>query len=70
LRRLQLRAFGYGIISAFATFTAPVVGVLGQLVTAGLGAVWPSLRNHPVRLGLLGALVSRVVFGLTATTAL
>lgn len=61
-------SFGYGVISAFAAFTAPVVGVLGQLATAGLGAVWPSLRVHPARLGMLGALAGWITFGLVALT--
>lgn len=61
-------SFGYGIISAYAAYTAPLIGVLGQLTTAGLGAVWPSLRTHPARLGLLGALVSWIAFGLIMTT--
>jgi len=61
-------SFGYAVIGAFAVFAAPVVAVLGQLVTAGLGAVWPSLRNHPAGLGLLGALLSWILFGLIATT--
>lgn len=61
-------SFGYGVISAYAQFTAPLVGVLGQLATAGLGAVWPALRSHPARLGLLGALMSWIVFGLIATS--
>ena len=61
-------SFGYGVIGAFAMFTAPVVAVLGQLVTVGLGAAWPSLRIHPARLGLLGALLSWILFGLIATT--
>jgi hypothetical protein len=61
-------SFGYGVIGAFAMFTAPVVAVLGQLVTAGLCAAWPSLRIHPARLGLLGALLSWILFGLIATT--
>ena len=58
-------SFGYGLISAYAAFTAPLVGVLGQLATAGLGALWPSLR---LRLGLLGALVSWIVLGLIVAT--
>jgi hypothetical protein len=61
-------SFGYGVIGAYAAFTAPLVGVLGQLTTAGLGAMWPSLRIHPARLGLLGALTSWLLFGLIATT--
>jgi hypothetical protein len=63
-------SFGYGVISAYAAFTAPLVGVLGQLATASLGAAWPSLRIHPARLGLLGALLSWTAFGLIATTTL
>jgi hypothetical protein len=59
-------SFGYGLISVLATFAAPVIAVLGQLVTAGLGAIWPALRVHPARLGLLGALVSWIVLGLVA----
>lgn len=62
-------SFGYAVISAYAAYTAPVVGVLGQLTTAGLGAVRPSLRSHPARLGLLGALAAWIVFGLAAATA-
>ena len=61
-------SFGYRLIGVYAAFAAPLVGVLGQLVTAGLGALRPSLRIHPARLGLLGALVSWVVLGLIATT--
>jgi hypothetical protein len=61
-------SFGYGVISAFAMFAAAVVAVLGQLIAAGLGAVWPSLRNHPAGLGLLAALLSWILFGLIAAT--
>ena len=61
-------SFGYGLIGAYAAFTAPLVGVLGQLATAGLGALWPSLRIHPAALGLLGALVSWIVLGLIVAT--
>ena len=61
-------SFGYAVIGAYAAFTAPIVGVLGQLATAGLGAVRPSLRHHPAGLGLLGALIGWVAFGLVATT--
>lgn len=62
-------SFGYGIIGVYAAATAPMVAVLGQLATAGLGALWPSLRFHPARLGLLGALTGWIVFGLVATTS-
>ncbi len=61
-------SFGHGVIGVYAASTAPMVAVIGQLATAGLGAVWPSLGFHPVRLGLLGALAGWIVFGLAATT--
>ena len=61
-------SFGYAVISAYAAFTAPVVGALGQLVTAGLGAVRPALRTHPAGLGLLGALLSWIAVALLVAT--
>ena len=57
---------GYGLIGVLATFAAPMIAVLGQLITAGLGAIWPALRVHPARLGLLGSLVSWILLGLAA----
>lgn len=61
-------SFGYGVIGAYAAFTAPIVAALGQIATAGIGAVRPLLRVHPATLGLLGALTGWIVFGLVATT--